>query len=298
MLARLVGGQRRCPPAAPPSPTHSSANAHPLIIPPGRLAAVGVVDVLPRCLSAKYLFWDPALGGLGLGRWTALREIGWVRAAADSAAAAAVPLAHSLRWYFMGYYIHACPKMRYKAEFAPSELLCNRRARDWGGCGGARRVPALGLAGQGGTAPPHPQPTPPPIPYPRPPLPTTPAGRGRGGPQAQAAPRVFARLFRRRHDGPKHPLEHQAAPPGVLAVPGPAGGAVLAQDAGLQVPQPRAAHGQRVPAVGRATGQELKQVDVAHRLVVGVGLVALALGVGLDLAGQAVQLQGWGGQEE
>ena len=100
------------------------------------------MDVLPRCLSAKYLFWDPALGGLGLGRWTALREIGWVRAAADSAAAAAVPLAHSLRWYFMGYYIHACPKMRYKAEFAPSELLCNRRARDWGGCGGARRVPA------------------------------------------------------------------------------------------------------------------------------------------------------------
>ncbi len=25
----------------------------------GRLVAVGVVDVLPRCLSSKYLFWDP-----------------------------------------------------------------------------------------------------------------------------------------------------------------------------------------------------------------------------------------------
>jgi arginyl-tRNA--protein-N-Asp/Glu arginylyltransferase len=30
---------------------------------PGRLVAVGVVDVLPRCLSSKYLFWDP--GGWG-----------------------------------------------------------------------------------------------------------------------------------------------------------------------------------------------------------------------------------------
>jgi hypothetical protein len=29
-----------------------------------------------------------------------------------------------LRWYYMGFYIHTCPKMRYKAEYAPSELLC------------------------------------------------------------------------------------------------------------------------------------------------------------------------------
>ncbi len=30
-----------------------------LPLPPGVLVAVGVVDVLPRCLSSKYLFWDP-----------------------------------------------------------------------------------------------------------------------------------------------------------------------------------------------------------------------------------------------
>jgi len=44
----------------------------------GRLIAVGVVDVLPACLSSKYLFREPELGALGLGKWTALREIEWV----------------------------------------------------------------------------------------------------------------------------------------------------------------------------------------------------------------------------
>lgn len=36
--------------------------------PAGRLVAVGVVDVLPRCLSSVYLFWDPG-GWRGLRRW-------------------------------------------------------------------------------------------------------------------------------------------------------------------------------------------------------------------------------------
>lgn len=30
----------------------------------------------------------------------------------------------SLRWYYMGFYIHSCPKMRYKGNYSPSFLLC------------------------------------------------------------------------------------------------------------------------------------------------------------------------------
>lgn len=61
----------------------------------GRLVAVGVVDVLPHCLSSVYLFYDPALGRrLQLGKLTALREIQWVQAAM-----AASP---RLRYYYMG----------------------------------------------------------------------------------------------------------------------------------------------------------------------------------------------------
>ena len=30
----------------------------------------------------------------------------------------------NLKYYYMGYYIHSCPKMRYKAKMSPSYLLC------------------------------------------------------------------------------------------------------------------------------------------------------------------------------
>jgi len=61
--------------------------------PADKLIAVGVVDVLPRCLSSAYLFWDPDLAWLGLGKLTALKEIAWVQAAS-------VPCP-SLQWYHM-----------------------------------------------------------------------------------------------------------------------------------------------------------------------------------------------------
>jgi len=83
----------------------------------GRLVAVGVVDVLPRCLSSKYLFWEPQLAPLCLGKFSALADIAWV---AQQAAGPCPSLAH----YYLGFYIPSCPKMRYKATFKPSELLC------------------------------------------------------------------------------------------------------------------------------------------------------------------------------
>ncbi|KAF2319055.1 hypothetical protein GH714_012997 [Hevea brasiliensis] len=45
----------------------------------GKLIAVGVIDILPKCLSSKYLFWDPDFAFLSLGKYSALQEIGWVR---------------------------------------------------------------------------------------------------------------------------------------------------------------------------------------------------------------------------
>lgn len=32
-----------------------------------------------------------------------------------------------LKYYYMGFYVHSCPKMRYKAQFQPSYLLCPLR---------------------------------------------------------------------------------------------------------------------------------------------------------------------------
>ncbi|XP_052199143.1 arginyl-tRNA--protein transferase 2-like isoform X1 [Diospyros lotus] len=85
----------------------------------GRLVAVGVIDILPRCLSSKYLFWDPDLAFLSLGKYSALQEIDWVKQSQLSCP--------SLEYYYLGYYIHSCSKMRYKAAYRPSELLCPLR---------------------------------------------------------------------------------------------------------------------------------------------------------------------------
>ncbi|XP_077238710.1 arginyl-tRNA--protein transferase 2-like isoform X2 [Tasmannia lanceolata] len=85
----------------------------------GQLVAVGVVDILPKCLSSKYLFWDPDLAFLSLGKYSALREIGWVKETQVHCS--------SLQYYYLGYYIQSCSKMRYKASYRPSELLCPLR---------------------------------------------------------------------------------------------------------------------------------------------------------------------------
>jgi arginine-tRNA-protein transferase len=45
-----------------------------------RLVAVGVIDVLPRCVSSVYCYWHPLLAHLSLGTFVALKEIAWVRA--------------------------------------------------------------------------------------------------------------------------------------------------------------------------------------------------------------------------
>jgi arginyl-tRNA---protein transferase len=82
----------------------------------GALIAVAVVDVLPTGLSSVYFFYDPDYKWLSPGRLSALCEIQWVQEASQ--------LLPSIQYYYMGYYIDTCTKMRYKGEYAPSELLC------------------------------------------------------------------------------------------------------------------------------------------------------------------------------
>lgn len=97
----------------------------------GRLFAVGVVDVLPRCLSSVYLFYDPEFAKLSPGTLSAVKEIEWVKRASV--------LFPSLQFYYMGYYIHSCSKMRYKAAFYPSEILCEE-TKNWVPASDAQRV--------------------------------------------------------------------------------------------------------------------------------------------------------------
>ncbi|KAJ1021088.1 hypothetical protein NDA16_003874 [Ustilago loliicola] len=83
----------------------------------GKLIAVGVLDILPHCVSSVYVFYDPEYNDWELGKVTALQEIaltkrlGRLRAMSD------------ITSYYMGFYIHTCQKMKYKAEYRPSQLL-------------------------------------------------------------------------------------------------------------------------------------------------------------------------------
>ncbi|KAJ2683336.1 Arginyl-tRNA--protein transferase 1 [Coemansia spiralis] len=81
----------------------------------GRLAAVGVLDILPSCVSSVYLFYDPDFSHLSLGTFSALREIALVQQLHEH-----LP---NLRYYYMGYYIPSCPKMTYKGRWRPADLL-------------------------------------------------------------------------------------------------------------------------------------------------------------------------------
>lgn len=58
-----------------------------------------------RCLSSKYFIWDPDLPFLSLGKFSALKEVEWVRAVHAAGA-------RTLRYAYLGLYIHSNQKMR------------------------------------------------------------------------------------------------------------------------------------------------------------------------------------------
>ncbi|XP_064173001.1 arginyl-tRNA--protein transferase 1 isoform X6 [Anguilla rostrata] len=82
----------------------------------GRIVAVGVIDVLPTCVSSVYLYYHPDCAALSLGTYSALREIAFTRQLQGQSP--------KLCYYYLGFYIHSCPKMRYKGQYRPSDLLC------------------------------------------------------------------------------------------------------------------------------------------------------------------------------
>ncbi|EEB09860.1 Arginyl-tRNA--protein transferase, putative [Pediculus humanus corporis] len=79
-----------------------------------KLIAVGVIDILPKCVSSVYFFYDPDYSHLSLGTYGA--ELEFTRKLSSR-----FP---DLNYYYMGFYIHSCIKIKYKAAFKPSFLLC------------------------------------------------------------------------------------------------------------------------------------------------------------------------------
>ncbi|KAL8943370.1 MAG: hypothetical protein Q9211_001009 [Gyalolechia sp. 1 TL-2023] len=76
----------------------------------GRLVAMGVLDLLPGCVSSVYLIYHHDVKDWYFGKLSALREI-------------VLAIEGGYQYYYMGFYIHSCIKMRYKNEYQPSYLL-------------------------------------------------------------------------------------------------------------------------------------------------------------------------------
>lgn len=76
----------------------------------GRLLAVAVTDVCRTGLSAVYTFYDPDARHRGLGTYAILRQIEWSRQLGR-------------RHLYLGYWIAGHPKMDYKANFRPLQVL-------------------------------------------------------------------------------------------------------------------------------------------------------------------------------
>jgi arginine-tRNA-protein transferase len=75
-----------------------------------RLLMVAVVDHLVDSLSSVYTFFEPDYAARSLGVYAIL----WALQKARSL---------GLQWLYLGYWIEASPKMRYKSEYQPQEQL-------------------------------------------------------------------------------------------------------------------------------------------------------------------------------
>ncbi|XP_068597361.1 arginyl-tRNA--protein transferase 1 [Brachionichthys hirsutus] len=102
--------------SSPDGPEVGYGSFHQQYLLDGRIVAVGVIDILPSCVSSVYLYYHPDFASLSLGSYSALREIAFTRQLQKQSP--------KLFYYYMGFYIHSCPKMRYKGQYRPSDLLC------------------------------------------------------------------------------------------------------------------------------------------------------------------------------
>lgn len=71
---------------------------------------MAVLDLLPHCVSGVYFVYHSDFEQWSFGKMSALRE-------------AALALEGGYQYYYMGYYIHSCPKMLYKNDYKPQTVL-------------------------------------------------------------------------------------------------------------------------------------------------------------------------------
>lgn len=82
----------------------------------GELIMVSVMDILPEYLVSIYFIYDPDIRFLQPGIYTCLREIQLILELQQSQP--------ELQYYNLGFYNDFSPKISYKRQFKPTEILC------------------------------------------------------------------------------------------------------------------------------------------------------------------------------
>lgn len=75
-----------------------------------RLVAFGFLDPGKESLSSVYFCYDPDYSSLGLGTYSVIAECRWAHE-------------RGFRYYYLGYFIEECEKMKYKGKFKPFEIM-------------------------------------------------------------------------------------------------------------------------------------------------------------------------------
>lgn len=80
----------------------------------GKLVAVSVLDFALDSISSNYFYYDisPQILKRSIGTFSIINEILWTAE-------------HGYDYYYLGYWIEGHPKMNYKANFFPHEILVN-----------------------------------------------------------------------------------------------------------------------------------------------------------------------------
>lgn len=80
----------------------------------GRLVGVGILDLGAQDASSVYFYFDPDCADRGLGTFSVLAELAWLRS-------------QGFRYYYLGLYVAECARLSYKARFTPHERLVEGR---------------------------------------------------------------------------------------------------------------------------------------------------------------------------
>jgi len=76
----------------------------------GRIMGISIADIISDGLSSVYMYFDPDYAKRSPGTFSVLSEISLCRRLGQ-------------KYYYLGYLVNDCPKMKYKARFRPFELL-------------------------------------------------------------------------------------------------------------------------------------------------------------------------------